>query len=82
MLVFVKKARRAGINRFLLLEVLTYLFLISQILSLQITNFFESTLHDIFVYKEGAFTYFSAKCMFFQVDDINKFSYSMIFKYF
>ena len=35
-----------------------YLLLISQMLSLQITNFIESTLHDIFVYKAGAFTYF------------------------
>ena len=35
---------------------------ISQILffkgSLQITNFIESTLHDVYVYKAGAFTYF------------------------
>ena len=35
-----------------------YFLLISQMLSLQITNFSESTLHDIFVYKAGAFTYF------------------------
>ena len=37
-----------------------YLLLISQILSLQRTNFIESTLHDVLVYKAGAFTYFFA----------------------
>ena len=37
-----------------------YLLLISKILSLQITNFTESTMQDIFVYKAGAFTNFSS----------------------
>ena len=37
-----------------------YLLLISQILSLQITHFIELTLHDVFAYKVGAFTYFSS----------------------
>ena len=36
---------------------LSYLLLISQILSLQKTNFIELTLHDVFVYKARAFTY-------------------------
>ena len=31
------------------LHIILYLLLISKILSLQITNFFESTLHDVFV---------------------------------
>ena len=36
----------------------TYLFELLEVLSLQITNFIESTLNDVFVYKAGAFTNF------------------------
>ena len=50
----------------------------------QITIFIESTLHDVFVYKEGAATYFSAlkKTCFFLVGVITKFLNSMKSKYF
>ena len=61
-----------------------YLFRLREVVSLQITNFIESTLQDVFVYKVGAFTYFfcMSKDMFSQVDVITKIFNSVILKYF
>ena len=63
---------------------MTYLLLTLQIMFFQITIFIESTLRDVFVYQEGAFTYFfhTQKDRFSQVDVTTKISDSMMFKYF
>ena len=63
---------------------LVYISVINtQTLQITLFNFIESTLHDVFVYKAGVFTYFfrTLKVMLSQDDVITKFSDSMILKF-